>query len=166
MKKIIILFVVILTSVISGYAKSTEEYVKYGNGLELIIKTETHWLTRDTKTYGLRKHGMEILKPSYEPEDVTIIEELSCIIFMSTDTQDVHVYDIATGQEVYVYRTPVNEHFFSTGYRIVKEKDKWLLVESRYDYSIAPKKYIIATFGKKDDQSYYHNTSPVLYKAK
>lgn len=64
MKKFIIFLVTVMISLISCDAKSSYEYKAYGDGVELIIKTESHWLKEDTRTYGLRKDGIELIPPN------------------------------------------------------------------------------------------------------
>ena len=57
----------------------------------------------DTKLYGLRKNGVDIAKPEYEQEELFVIDDLSCIIFMNRETQKAHLYSTETGKEIYTY---------------------------------------------------------------
>ena len=92
-----------LGCIISSEAKTTYESIKFGGNLELIIKTRNSLGARRYKTYGLRKNGVDIAKPEYEQEELFVIDDLSCIIFMNRETQKAHLYSTETGKEIYTY---------------------------------------------------------------
>ena len=152
MKKIIILFLLIVSGVMSSYAKTSYEYVGLGNGLELIIKTETHWFGDDTFTYGLRRNGMTIIKPVYEQNsEALIVDELSFLIFMSRDMTGARIFDITTGKEVYTRKyegfDPVTGYSFKS--QNVNGHTEWQLIETTIN-NIYPVYTVIARFALKN----------------
>ena len=152
MKKFIILLLLVVSGVMSSNAKTSYEYIGYGNGLDLIIKTETHWFGEDTFTYGLRKNGMTIIQPVYEQDtEALVVDELSFLIFMSRDMGGARIFDITTGKEVYT-RTyegfdPVTGYDFEK--KTVNGQVEWQLIETTI-HSIYPVETVIARFGLKN----------------
>ncbi len=155
MKKIIILLLLFVSGVLSSTAKTSYEYVKYGNGLELIIKTETHWFGEDTFTYGLRRNGMTIIKPVYEQNtEVLIVDELSFLVFMSRDMYGARIFDLTTGKEVYTRKyegfDPVTGYDFKA--QTVNGHTEWQLTETTI-HNIYPVHTVVARFGLKNGKA-------------
>lgn len=155
MKKIIILLLLVVSGAMNLNAKTFYEYIKYGNGLELIIRTETHLLGKDTFTYGLRKNGMTILKPVYVQErEVLIVDELSYLVFMSRDMSGARIFDITTGKEVYTRNYQGSDPV--TGYKFkaqtVNGQIEWQLMETTI-HNIYPVETVVARFGLKNGKA-------------
>lgn len=152
MKKIIILLLLAVSGVISSYAKTSYEYIGLGNGLELIIKTETHWFGDDTFTYGLRRNGMTIVKPVYEQDtEALVVDELSFLVFMSRDMAGARIFDTTTGKEIYTRKyegfDPVTAYSFKP--QNVNGHTEWQLIETTI-HSIYPVDTVVARFALKN----------------
>ena len=155
MKKIIILLLLTISGVMSSCTKTSYEYVKYGNGLELIIKTESHWFGEDTFTYGLRRNGMTIIAPVYEQDtEVLVVNELSFLVFMSRDMYGARIFDTTTGKEVYTRNyqgyDPVTGYDFKA--QTVNGHTEWQLIETTI-HNIYPVCTVVARFGLKDGKA-------------
>lgn len=172
MKKFIILLFIALGCIISSEAKTTYESIKFGGNLELIIKTETHWGAReDTKTYGLRKNGVDIAKPEYEQEELFVIDDLSCIIFMNRETQKAHLYSTETGKEIYTYCYKQENqyerfHRFRFEKTATKNQNDWQLAEYVYSdrYAFRSTAKIKAVFRQKNGKIYQLKTKIITYE--
>lgn len=147
---------------VACFAKSSYEYKEYGNGVELIIKTESHWLKEDTRTYGLRKNGIEVIAPQYDSESVVLADDLSLLIFMCEDRGEVHVYSTATGKEVFT--TSCGDSF--AGYRfekkVVEGRTEWRIIEVTLKH-ITTNYNVICIFCKKNGKVYRLTNPRTVY---
>lgn len=155
MNKIIVFLLLIVSGVMSSCAGTSYEYVEYGHGLELIIKTETHWFGDDTHSYGLRRNGMVVIKPVYVyDKEVRVIDELSFLIFMSRDMIGARIFDLTTGKEVYTHtpkgNDPVTNYDFKK--KTVNGQVVWQLIETTI-HNIYPVKSVVMQFGLKDGKA-------------
>lgn len=163
----------VLCGTIVSVAKTGYEYVKCGRNLELIIKTETHWGKDDTKTYGLRKNGLEIIKPEYEQAAVFVDNDLPLLVFACWDKKNVHIYNTDTGKEIFTYQyrkydANAHELFIDFQFKetVVNGHKGWQLIEvlNRSATSYAAKtRLVVATFYKKDGKLYQRKTKTVTY---
>ncbi len=168
MKKIILFLLLIVSGVMSSNAKTFYEYVKYGGGIELIIKTETHWIGDDSKTYGLRKNGMTIIEPVYEQDtEVLVVDELSFLIFMSRDMRGARIFNTITGKEVYTHNykghDPVTGYYFEK--KTVNGQVEWQLIEVTLPYIYAVYT-VITRFGLEDGKVYQLTAPKTVYTKK
>ncbi len=168
MKKIIILLLLVVSGVVSSNAKTSYEYVGFDNGLELIIKTETHWFGQDTFTYGLRRDGMTIIKPVYEQDtEALVVDELSFLIFMSRDMRGARIFNTITGKEVYTHNykghDPVTNYLFEK--KTVNGQVEWQLIEVTVPYIYAVYT-VIARFGLEDGKVYQLTDPKTVYTKK
>ncbi len=163
MKKFIIFLVTVVISILSCDAKSSYEYKAYGNGVELIIKTESHWLKDDTRMYGLRKDGIEVITPKYDSESAVLAEELSLLIFMCEDRGEVHVYSTTTGKEIF---TAATGDFSFTGYRfeekVVEGRKEWRIIEVTLK-NMRTNDNVICRFCKKNGKVYRLTNPKTVY---
>lgn len=172
MKKFIILLFVALGCIISSEAKTTYESIKFGGNLELIIKTETHWgFGEDTKTYGLRKNGVDIAKTQYDQKELFVVDDLSCIIFMDNEMQKAHLYSTETGKEIFTYSyKPANtyERFFHFRFEktATKNQNDWQLAEYVFSDRSASRSTarIKAVFRQKNGKIYRLKTKTITYE--
>lgn len=108
MKKFIILLLLMVCGVAVygiNVALPTYKYVKYGNGLELIVKFggKSWQHASELRSYGVRKNGNVLLTPDYSVNEVSFPADLYLLVFMKHTEKTVHVYDIESGEEILFY---------------------------------------------------------------
>ena len=166
MKKFIIFLVTVMISLISCDAKSSYEYKAYGDGVELIIKTESHWLKEDTRTYGLRKDGIELIPPQYGVESVVLADELSLLIFMCEDRREIHVYSTTTGKEIFTVSYKEKGDCSFAGYRceekVVEGRKEWRIIEVTLKH-MTTNDYVICIFCQKSGKVYRLTNPRIVY---
>lgn len=156
-----------MSGVISGNAKTFYEYVKYGGGMELIIRTETHWIGGDSKTYGLRKDGMELIPPEYDNTDACVINELSLLVFMRVDEREVRIYNIKTGKEILHHKGSVDCTGYCLKTEVVDGQTQWQIVETAIPDSFRPAvTNIVARFCLENGKAYQLTNPKVVYTKK
>lgn len=163
----------VLSCTIVSVAKTSYEYVKYGSGLELIIKTETHWGKDDTKTYGLRKNGIEIIKPEYDKSAIFVADDLPFLVFACWDKKTAYIYNTNTGKKIFThqykkYDANAHEYFIDFQFKetVVNGQKGWQLIEvlnrSATSYR-AKTRLVVATFYQKNGKLYQRKTKTVTY---
>lgn len=167
MKKIIVFLLLVVAGVMSGSAETSYEYVKYGGGLELIVRSESHWVADDTKTYGLRKNGMELISAKYKGEDACLIDELSLLVFMRDDERDVRIYDIKTGKEVLHHKGSVDCSGYQLKTKVIDGQKQWQIVETAIPDSFRPAvKKVVARFCLENGKVYQLVQPKTVYTKK
>jgi len=172
MKKFFFVLLTFACCFIAAYAENNCEYVKYGGGLELIVKTETHLFKQDTKTYGIRKNGIEIINPEYGQHAVVVANDLSLLAFMCEDTGVAHIYNIENGKEVFTYRfqkKASNSCEYCVGFSFNKAKvngiNGWQLIETvRYYGCHYKEQIVVAAFYRKNGKVCQQKTKTVTYE--